>query len=54
MDRSALNDGSFQVIDQICFGARDEYDLCLGELVEDREIDIPFIENQQAPSFEYR
>jgi hypothetical protein len=43
MDGRALNDDSFKAVDPICFGARDEFDLCLGELVENREIgSLPF------------
>ena len=40
MDCSSLEDGTFQLISQICFAVRVELDLCLSEFHEYGEIDV--------------
>ena len=54
MDCSSLDVGTFQLIGQVCFAARDEFDLCLSEFHEYGEIDVAFVKNQQAPGLQKR
>ena len=54
MDGGSPDNRPFLRIGQVGFTTRDEFDLGLGELDENGEIDVPLVEKEQAPGFQNR
>jgi len=54
MHGSGFDEGALKGIGQVRFAARDEFDLCLRKFAKHREVDVAFVENEQAASLQNR